>query len=177
MKTTWRIGLITAVCLCYVLKTCAAHPDERASEDQQRHYIRPKAAAWSVLCDSHHHNCLRGCGGFSCGEFNPKRGNDQHRTVDLACDHNSVVKAPFSGSLAGPVSHSHSDGSHHHGVTLLNDEHCVHIFNIQALRSTGRVTQGEPLGQMIPQQKSSGSSPRLKLQMCDGSDPSPFLGL
>ncbi|TWW75135.1 Myeloid protein 1 p33 [Takifugu flavidus] len=105
-------------------------------------------------------------------------GNDQHRTVDLACDHNSVVKAPFSGSLAGPVSHSHSDGSHHHGVTLLNDEHCVHIFNIQALRSTGPVTQGEPLGQLAPLQEAfQDTSPHLKLQMCDGSDPSPFLGL
>ncbi|TWW75136.1 hypothetical protein D4764_14G0011390, partial [Takifugu flavidus] len=40
------------------------------------------------------------------------------------------------------------------------------------------VTQGEPLGHLIPLQESfSGFSPRLKLEMCDVSDPSPFLSL
>lgn len=48
------------------------------------------------------------------------RGNDLHKAVDLVCDDYGIVSAPFSGSLAGPVSRRDPAGNQFDGVKLLN---------------------------------------------------------
>uniref|UniRef100_A0A673AG54 Uncharacterized protein n=1 Tax=Sphaeramia orbicularis TaxID=375764 RepID=A0A673AG54_9TELE len=54
--------------------------------------------------------------------------------------------------------------------------HCVQIFNIRPYRYMGPVTKGEALGYLLPlQDRLSGITSHLKLQMCDGTDPSPFI--
>lgn len=49
------------------------------------------------------------------------RKNDLHKAVDLVCDDYGVINAPFSGSLAGPVRQTDSDGNQFDGVKLLSD--------------------------------------------------------
>ncbi|KAM8834974.1 uncharacterized protein ACB058_016423 [Synchiropus picturatus] len=132
--------------------------------------------AWSVLCAGHHNNRVRACDAHGCGAFNSGGGDGLHKAVDLVCDDYGVVNAPFSGALAGPVSHKHHMGVQYDGVKLISDEHCVKIFNVRPLRYMGPVVQGEPLGYVLPlQDRVSGITSHLELQMCDGSDPSPFI--
>lgn len=54
--------------------------------------------------------------------------------------------------------------------------HCVKIFNIRPYRYLGPVTQGEALGYLLPlQERFPGITSHLELQMCNGTDPSPFI--
>ncbi|XP_059208109.1 leukocyte cell-derived chemotaxin-2-like [Centropristis striata] len=77
--------------------------------------------AWSVLCAGHHNNRVRACDAHGCGAFNSNRDNNLHKAVDLVCDDYGIVNAPFSGSLAGPVSRKEPAGNRYEGVKLLND--------------------------------------------------------
>ncbi|XP_005452609.1 uncharacterized protein LOC102077395 isoform X1 [Oreochromis niloticus] len=131
--------------------------------------------AWSVLCAGHH-NRVRACDAYGCGAFNSQRGNGLYKAVDLVCDDYSIINTPFSGSLAGPVSRKDPAGYQFDGVKLLSDVHCVKIFNIRPYRYSGPVTQGEALGYLLPlQEQFPGITSHLELQMCDGTDPSPFI--
>ncbi|XP_030292990.1 leukocyte cell-derived chemotaxin-2 [Sparus aurata] len=148
---------------------------DRCSGAKPRQCCTP-AAAWSVLCAGHHNNRVRACDSHGCGAFNSRRGNDLHKAVDLVCDDYSIVNTPFSGSLAGPVSRKDPAGNQYDGVKLLSDAHCVKIFNIRPYRYMGPVAQGEALGYLLPlQERFSGITSHLELQMCDGTDPSPFI--
>ncbi|XP_038564679.1 leukocyte cell-derived chemotaxin-2-like [Micropterus salmoides] len=131
---------------------------------------------WSILCAGHHNNRVRSCDAHGCGAFNSRRGDDLHKAVDLVCDDYGIVNTPFSGSLVGPVSRKDSAGHQYDGVKLLNDVHCVKIFNIRPFHYMGPVAQGEALGYLLPlQERFSGITSHLELQMCDSSDPSPFI--
>lgn len=60
-------------------------------------------------------------------------------------------------------------------VFLCHPVLCVKIFNIRPYRYMGPVTQGEALGYLLPlQERFPGITSHLELQMCDGTDPSPF---
>ncbi|KAE8287597.1 hypothetical protein D5F01_LYC13646 [Larimichthys crocea] len=132
--------------------------------------------AWNILCAGHHNNRVRACDVHGCGAFNSRRGNGLHKAVDLVCDDYGIVNTPFSGSLAGPVSRKDPAGNQYDGVKLLNDVHCVKIFNIRPYRYIGPVSQGEALGYLLPlQDRFSGITSHLELQMCDSTDPSPFI--
>ncbi|XP_061902469.1 leukocyte cell-derived chemotaxin-2-like isoform X2 [Entelurus aequoreus] len=132
--------------------------------------------AWSVLCAGHYNNRVRGCDLHGCGAFNSRGNHDLQRAVDLVCSDYGTVNAPFSGSLAGPVSQKDPAGFQHDGVKLVNDVHCVKIFNIRPFRYIGAVAQGDTLGYVLPlQERFSGITSHLKLRMCDGTDPSPFI--
>uniref|UniRef100_A0A3B5AG95 Si:ch1073-204b8.1 n=1 Tax=Stegastes partitus TaxID=144197 RepID=A0A3B5AG95_9TELE len=129
--------------------------------------------AWSVLCAGHHNNRIRACDTHGCGAFNSKRVNGLHKAVDLVCDDYGIINAPFSGSLAGPVR-----GNILNRMILFPSHpvHCVKIFNIRPYRYLGPVAQGEALGYLLPlQEHFSGITSHLELQMCDGTDPSPFI--
>ncbi|KAM9728565.1 leukocyte cell-derived chemotaxin-2 isoform 2-T2 [Menidia menidia] len=152
------------------------------------HYLREKcsgpktrqccsqAGAWSALCAGHPKNRVRACDTHGCGAFNSKRGKGLHKAVDLVCDDYGVIKAPFSGSLAGPVSRKDAAGNHYDGIKLLSDAYCVKIFNIRPYRYVGPVTWGEALGYLLPlQDRFSGITSHVELHMCDGTDPSPFI--
>uniref|UniRef100_A0A8D0ATI0 Si:ch1073-204b8.1 n=2 Tax=Sander lucioperca TaxID=283035 RepID=A0A8D0ATI0_SANLU len=148
---------------------------DKCSGAQTRQCCMP-VAAWSVLCAGHHNNRVRACDAHGCGAFNSNRGNYLHKAVDLVCDDYGIVSAPFSGSLAGPVSRKEPTGNQFDGVKLVNDVHCVKIFNIRPYRYMGPVVQGEALGYLLPlQDRFSGITSHLELQMCDGTDPSPFI--
>uniref|UniRef100_A0A8D3CQC3 Si:ch1073-204b8.1 n=1 Tax=Scophthalmus maximus TaxID=52904 RepID=A0A8D3CQC3_SCOMX len=120
---------------------------------------------WSVLCAGHHNNRVRACDVHGCGAFNSQRGNGLHKAVDLVCDDYGLVNAPFSGTLAGPVTRKDGAGTQ-----------CVKIFNIRPYRYLGPVAQGQALGYLLPlQERFSGITSHLALQMCDGTDPSRFI--
>ncbi|KAF7663940.1 hypothetical protein LDENG_00195680 [Lucifuga dentata] len=136
----------------------------------------PVLRAWSILCAGHHNNRKRACDVYGYGAFNSRRGDDLHKAVDLVCDDYGIINAPFSGSLAGPFSQWGPDGIQYDGVILLNDVHCVKIFNVRPYRYMGPVDQGEALGYLLPlQERFSGITSHLELQMCDNTDPSPFI--
>ncbi|KAM3869136.1 leukocyte cell-derived chemotaxin-2 [Diretmus argenteus] len=134
------------------------------------------AGAWSVLCAGHHNNRVRACDVFACGAFNSRRRDNLHKAVDLVCDDYGIINAPFSGSLAGPVGRTGPEGIQYDGVKLVSDVHCVKLFHIRPYRYIGAVSQGEALGYLLPlQDRFSGITSHMELQMCDGSDPSPFI--
>ncbi|XP_077597163.1 leukocyte cell-derived chemotaxin-2 [Stigmatopora nigra] len=146
---------------------------EKCSEPETRLCCTP-VKPWSVLCMGHYNNRVRSCDLHGCGAFNSRGG--LNRTVDLVCDDYGTVNAPFQGSLSGPVSQKDHGGFLYDGVKLFNNVHCVQIFNIRPFRYTGTVALGDPLGYVLPlQERFAGITSHLKLQMCDGSDPSPFI--
>ncbi|XP_061658876.1 myeloid protein 1-like [Syngnathoides biaculeatus] len=99
-----------------------------------------------------------------------------NRTVDLVCADYGTVNVPFPGTLAGPVSQIDPAGFQYDGVKLVNDVQCVKLFNIRPFRYNGPVALGDPLGYVLPlQERFAGIASHLKLQMCDGTDPSPFI--
>uniref|UniRef100_A0A8C9T6S2 Si:ch1073-204b8.1 n=1 Tax=Scleropages formosus TaxID=113540 RepID=A0A8C9T6S2_SCLFO len=112
----------------------------------------------------------RGCDRFGCGAFNSKRA------VDVVCDDYSVVNAPFSGTLGGPVYRKVADGIRDDGVKLLSSEYCVKIFNVRPYRYMGPISKGEAMGYLLPlQERFSGITSHLELQMCDRSNPFPYI--
>uniref|UniRef100_A0A667X9D3 Si:ch1073-204b8.1 n=1 Tax=Myripristis murdjan TaxID=586833 RepID=A0A667X9D3_9TELE len=135
-------------------------------------YAAFSIGAWSILCAGHHNNRVRACDVYGCGAFNSRSGDDLHKAVDVVCDDYGVINAPFSGSLAGP-SYSFALSV---SVCLFLSVHCVKIFNIRPYRYIGPVSQGEALGYLLPlQDRFSGITSHMELQMCDGTDPSPFI--
>ncbi|XP_067348819.1 leukocyte cell-derived chemotaxin-2-like isoform X1 [Channa argus] len=148
---------------------------DKCSGSKTRHCCMP-VGAWSGFCAGHHNNRVRACDSHGCGAFNSKRGNGLHKAVDLVCDEYGAVNAPFSGYLDGPVIQKDPTGIQYDGVKLLNDVHCVKILNIRPYRYHGPVAQGEAFGYVLPlQERFSGITSHLELQMCDGTDPSPFI--
>ncbi|KAM6983336.1 leukocyte cell-derived chemotaxin-2 [Tautogolabrus adspersus] len=149
--------------------------EDKCSGAKTRQCCTP-VGAWTVFCAGHHKNRVRACDVHGCGTFNSRRGNKLHKAVDLVCDDYGIVNTPFSGSLAGPVSRRDPAGNTFDGVKLLNDVYCVKIFNIRPYRYIGPAVQGEALGYLLPlQERFSGITSHLELQMCDGNDPSPFI--
>ncbi|XP_043077182.1 myeloid protein 1-like [Puntigrus tetrazona] len=99
------------------------------------------------------------------------RDGSIHKGTDIVCGDDGIVNAPFSGNLAGPVERAVGDSLQYDGVKLYNKVHCVKIFNVR-----GSVVQGEAMGYLLPlQERFPGITSHLELQMCDGSDPSPFI--
>uniref|UniRef100_A0A671S0Z7 Si:ch1073-204b8.1 n=1 Tax=Sinocyclocheilus anshuiensis TaxID=1608454 RepID=A0A671S0Z7_9TELE len=95
-----------------------------------------------------------------------------HKGIDIVCGDYGIVNAPFSGNLGGPVGRAVGDSL----FIYLSSVHCVKIFNIRPYVFFGSVVQGEAMGYLLPQQERfSGIASHLELQMCDGSDPSPFI--
>nr|XP_023659378.1 leukocyte cell-derived chemotaxin-2-like [Paramormyrops kingsleyae]XP_023659379.1 leukocyte cell-derived chemotaxin-2-like [Paramormyrops kingsleyae] len=136
----------------------------------------PGPGAWRPLCASHHQNRIRGCDRFGCGAFNSERAGSTHKAVDVVCDDYAAINAPFSGTLGGPVSRRQGDAVHYDGVKLYNSESCVKIFNIRPYRYVGHISKGEAMGYLLPlQERFSGITSHLELQMCDHSNPTPFI--
>ncbi|XP_054482326.1 myeloid protein 1-like [Anoplopoma fimbria] len=142
--------------------------------------MRPKSdiscSRLGGLCQANRYICQGRYLKDKCSGDKTSRDNGLHKAVDLVCDDYGIVNAPFSGSLMGPVSRKEPAGIQYDGIKFLNDEHCVKIFNIRPYRYMGPVAQGVPLGYLLPlQDRFSGITSHLELQMCDGSDPSPFI--
>ncbi|KAG5284313.1 hypothetical protein AALO_G00025350 [Alosa alosa] len=134
------------------------------------------AGGWDVFCAGHHHNRVRACDGFGCGAFNSVRNGARFKGVDIVCDDYGKINAPFTGTLGGPVGRREADGIQFDGVKLSNSVHCVKIFHIRPHRYTGPISQGETLGYLLPlQERLSGITSHLELQMCDQSDPTAFI--
>ncbi|ROJ62445.1 Leukocyte cell-derived chemotaxin-2 [Anabarilius grahami] len=99
-----------------------------------------------------------------------------HKGIDIVCGDYGIINAPFSGNLGGPVGRAVGDSVQYDGVKLYNKVHCVKIFNVRPYAYFGSVVQGKAMGYLLPQQENfSGITSHLDLQMCDGSDPSPFI--
>ncbi|KAI2650947.1 Leukocyte cell-derived chemotaxin-2 [Labeo rohita] len=99
-----------------------------------------------------------------------------HKGIDIVCGDYGIINAPFTGNLGGPVGRAAGDSVQYDGVKLYNKVHCVKIFNIRPYVYFGSVVQGEAMGYLLPlQEHFSGITSHLELQMCDGSDPSPFI--
>uniref|UniRef100_A0A7N8X6C5 Leukocyte cell-derived chemotaxin-2-like n=1 Tax=Mastacembelus armatus TaxID=205130 RepID=A0A7N8X6C5_9TELE len=136
---------------------------------KQIHLPGPIPGRQVVFCAGHNNNRVRACDVHGCGAFNSKRGNGLHRAVDLVCDDYGIVNAPFSGNRALMSLKLYF-------LFRINPVHCVRIFNLRPYRYIGPVNQGEALGYLLPlQERFSGITSHLELQMCDGTDPSPFI--
>uniref|UniRef100_A0AAV2JA42 Uncharacterized protein n=1 Tax=Knipowitschia caucasica TaxID=637954 RepID=A0AAV2JA42_KNICA len=104
------------------------------------------------------------------------RGTKLHKAVDVVCDDFGIIQAPFSGVLSGPVSHTDPTGIQYDGVKLVSRVRCVKLLNLRPYQYMGPVTRGRPVGYVLPlQERFSGITSHLRLQMCDGSDPTAFL--
>eukprot|EP00064_Thunnus_orientalis_P002397 superscaffoldBa00000172_g2404 len=106
------------------------------AKTQNRQCCMP-VGAWSVLCAGHHNNRVRACDVHGCGAFNSRGGKGFHKAVDLVCDDYGIVNAPFSGSLAGPVSQKDHAGIQYDGVKLLNDGEKERVYIIKVSWSDG----------------------------------------
>uniref|UniRef100_A0A4W5MWZ5 Si:ch1073-204b8.1 n=1 Tax=Hucho hucho TaxID=62062 RepID=A0A4W5MWZ5_9TELE len=127
------------------------------------------AGAWSVLCAGHHNNRVRGCDLFGCGGFNSRRS----LTWEGVFRSSGKVAQGYSSRKGRSSSHLPYVNS---PFLICMTEYCVKIFNIRPYRYMGPISQGEALGYLLPlQERFSGITSHMELQMCDRSDPSPYV--
>ncbi|RXM95859.1 putative phospholipid-transporting ATPase VB [Acipenser ruthenus] len=134
------------------------------------------SGSWDSLCTGHVSNRVRGCDKFGCGGFNANRGSRIHRGIDVVCDDYSIVYAPFTGTLRGQAQPYGDASTIDDGVKLSNSAYCVKIFYIRPYQYSGPISKGDKLGYLLPMQEQySGVTSHLHLQMCDKSDPTPYI--
>ncbi|XP_033907540.3 leukocyte cell-derived chemotaxin-2-like isoform X1 [Acipenser ruthenus] len=134
------------------------------------------SGSWDSLCAGHVSNRVRGCDKFGCGGFNANRGSRIHRGIDVVCDDYSIVYAPFTGTLRGQAQPYGDASTIDDGVKLSNSAYCVKIFYIRPYQYSGPISKGDKLGYLLPMQEQySGVTSHLHLQMCDKSDPTPYI--
>ncbi|MGH0147080.1 UNVERIFIED_CONTAM: hypothetical protein FKN15_009924 [Acipenser sinensis] len=134
------------------------------------------SGSWDSLCAGHVSNRVRGCNKFGCGGFNANRGSRIDRGVDMVCDDYSIVYAPFTGTLRGQAQPYGDASTIDDGLKLSNSAYCVKIFYIRPYQYSGPISKGDKLGYLLPMQEQySGVTSHLHLQMCDKSDPTPYI--
>ncbi|KAK1161180.1 leukocyte cell-derived chemotaxin-2-like isoform X1 [Acipenser oxyrinchus oxyrinchus] len=103
------------------------------------------SGAWDNLCAGHVSYRVRGCNKYGCGGFNAKSRRRDASTID-------------------------------DGVKLSNSAYCVKIFYIRPYQYSGPISKGDKLGYLLPMQEQYlGVTSHLHLQMCDKSDPTPYI--
>nr|XP_032811015.1 leukocyte cell-derived chemotaxin-2-like [Petromyzon marinus] len=131
---------------------------------------------WATICAGQSSNRVRGCDSQGCGHYGAPRGDRQHMGADVVCNDGSVVYSPFTGTLQGQAK-PYGDGSAiDDGVKLSGSGYCVLMFYLRPDSYTGSVSSGQRIGYLLNMQSVyPGITSHVHVQMCDKSDPTPFL--
>ncbi|KAK6474738.1 leukocyte cell-derived chemotaxin-2-like [Huso huso] len=131
---------------------------------------------FGVLCNGYSGNVKRRCDSYGCGNYGAKRGGHLHKGLDIKCSDGSTVYAPFDAKLNGQARPYGNGNLIDDGITLSGKGVCVKLFYVKPFNYRGSVKKGDKIGNLLPMQKVySGITSHIHVQMCDKSDPTPYL--
>ncbi|XP_076616352.1 leukocyte cell-derived chemotaxin-2-like [Chaetodon auriga] len=129
------------------------------------------------ICSGNSDNSRRTSDRWGQGRYGARRGDRDHKGVDVVCRDRSVVYAPFDATLHGNVI-VYTDpekAAINNGINLRAGGLCVKLFYVQPDRTSGSVRKGDRLGTMLPMQSVyPGITSHVHVQMCDRSDPTKY---
>ncbi|XP_048449800.1 leukocyte cell-derived chemotaxin-2-like, partial [Rhincodon typus] len=103
-------------------------------------------------------------------------GNREHSGADVICNDGSTIYAPFTGRLIGRANPYGNGNEIDNGVLLQGSGYCVKIFYVAPDRYSGPISKGQALGTLLNlQDVYPGIISHVHIQMCDKSDPTPYL--
>ncbi|MGH0116666.1 UNVERIFIED_CONTAM: hypothetical protein FKN15_012261 [Acipenser sinensis] len=131
---------------------------------------------FGVLCNGYSGNVKRRCDSYGCGNYGAKRGGHLHKGLDIKCSDGCTVYAPFDAKLNGQARPYGNGNLIDDGITLSGKGVCVKLFYVKPFNYRGNVKKGDKIGNLLPMQKvCSGITSHIHVQMCDKSDPTPYL--
>ncbi|KAK1134387.1 hypothetical protein AOXY_G38291 [Acipenser oxyrinchus oxyrinchus] len=131
---------------------------------------------FGVLCNGYSGNVKRRCDSYGCGNYGARRGGHLHKGLDIKCSDGSTVYAPFDAKLNGQARPYGNGNLIDDGINLSGKGLCVKLFYVKPFNFRGNVKKGDKIGNLLPMQKVySGITSHIHVQMCDKSDPTPYL--
>lgn len=136
-------------------------------------------ATFGQLCSGNPTNSRRGRDAWGNGAYGARRdgGRRQHKGLDIVCQDNSVVYAPFDVTLNGRVI-VYTDPKKaviNDGINLSGAGLDFKLFYVRPDSYRGMVKKGQRLGVMLPMQAVyPGITSHIHVQMADRSDPTPY---
>ncbi|XP_077358037.1 leukocyte cell-derived chemotaxin-2-like [Festucalex cinctus] len=156
MKMTTNVALLAAllalVCVCEGLK-------------------------FGQLCQGNPANNQRISDTWGQGHYKAPRGTRTHDGLDIACNDDSEVYAPFDVTLKrGVIVYTDpSKAAINNGIQMEGQGLCFKLFYVNPDKTSGFVSQGQRIGVMLPMQSVyPGITSHVHVQMCDKSDPSGY---
>ncbi|KAG7218007.1 hypothetical protein INR49_020702 [Caranx melampygus] len=119
-----------------------------------------------------------GSGHYGAGRRRNGQDSKPHEGVDIVCQDGSDVYAPFDVTLNGRllVYNRPEKAAIDSGINLRGEGLCFKLFYVRPDRTSGTVRKGQKIGTMLPMQSVyPGITSHIHIQMCDKSDPSPYL--
>ncbi|XP_069015982.1 leukocyte cell-derived chemotaxin-2-like isoform X2 [Embiotoca jacksoni] len=104
--------------------------------------------------------------------------NRDHKGLDIVCQDGSTVYAPFDVTLHGKLTvyTDRTKDAINEGINLRGEGLCFKLFYVRSDRTSGTVRKGERIGTMLPMQSVyRGITSHVHVQMCDRSDPTPYI--
>ncbi|KAM9336373.1 leukocyte cell-derived chemotaxin-2-like [Symphorus nematophorus] len=129
------------------------------------------------LCSGNAANSRRRTDRWGQGHYGARRGDRDHKGLDIVCSDGSTVHAPFDATLGGKVI-VYTDprkAAINNGIILRGEGLCIKLFYVQPDRTSGTVTKGQRIGLMLPMQDVYPEiTSHVHVQMCDRTDPTPY---
>ncbi|XP_018544172.1 leukocyte cell-derived chemotaxin-2 [Lates calcarifer] len=129
------------------------------------------------LCSGNSNNRRRTSDTWGEGRYGARRGNRDHKGLDIVCSDGSTVLAPFDVTLEGGLT-VYSDPNKaaiNRGINLRGEGLCFKLFYVRPDRTSGSVRKGQRIGTMLPMQEVyPGITSHVHVQMCDRTDPTPY---
>ncbi len=129
------------------------------------------------LCSGNPSNRRRTSDTWGQGHYGARRGNRDHKGLDIMCSDGSEVLAPFDVTLHGrlTVYTDPSKAAINSGINLRGEGLCFKLFYVRPDRTSGSVRKGDRIGTMLPMQSVyPGITSHVHVQMCDKSDPTQY---
>ncbi|XP_071318060.1 leukocyte cell-derived chemotaxin-2-like isoform X2 [Trachinotus anak] len=129
------------------------------------------------LCSGNPSNRRRTSDTWGQGHYGARRGNRDHKGLDIMCEDGSEVLAPFDVTLHGEVNvfTEPQQAAINSGLILRGEGLCFKLFAMRPDRTSGSVRKGDRIGTMLPMQSVyPGITSHVHVQMCDKSDPTQY---
>ncbi|XP_059191868.1 myeloid protein 1-like isoform X2 [Centropristis striata] len=123
-------------------------------------------------------NSIRTSDVWGEGHYGAPRGTREHKGLDIECNDGSVVYAPFDVTINRSLSvfSDPKQAAINNGIQLSGNNLCFKLFPLKPDQVSGTVKGGQRLGVMMPMQSVyPGIISHIHIQMCDDSDPTPYL--
>ncbi|XP_077415373.1 leukocyte cell-derived chemotaxin-2-like [Vanacampus margaritifer] len=133
-----------------------------------------EGVTFGQLCQGNPNNDKRTSDTWGQGHYGAPRGSRTHKGLDIVCDDNSSVYAPFDVTINRKVIvyTDPSKAAINNGIEMEGEGLCFKLFYVNPDKTSGTVSKGQRLGVMMPMQSVyPGITSHVHVQMCDNSDP------
>ncbi|CAD5111521.1 DgyrCDS825 [Dimorphilus gyrociliatus] len=107
------------------------------------------------ICSAYSYNTARHCDGNGCGHYGAPRGSRRHNGIDLRCEADSDIYAPFPGTIVRrsrpyPDNRCCNDGLHYRGIGAWSEYEFSIWYNKMVPNGIGKTfSTGDKIGTHI----------------------------